>query len=77
MDHTLVMHVFQAEHHARKHELSLLLVEPPALAYMVAKIAACEQVRHQVERLSVLERVVNIHQKGMLQLLKKLLFAHD
>ena len=71
------MHVLQAEHHAGKHELCLVLVEPPALANMVAEIAAREQVRHQVERLSVLERVVNIDQKGMLQLLKKLLFAHD
>ena len=71
------MHVFQPEHHACEHELGLLLIEASAFADMVAEITACQQVRDEVERLSVLERVVNIDQKRVLQLLQELLFTHD
>ena len=77
MNHALVVHVLQPKYHARDHELCLWLREPPANPNVIAQITPCQQIRDQVERLSILERVVDIHQKGMLQLLKQFFLTHN
>ena len=48
MNDTLIVHILQAQHHAGQHELGFFLIEPSALADMVAQVAACQQITDQV-----------------------------
>ena len=77
MDHTLVMHVLQPLHHASYHELRFCLSECFALAQMEAQIPTVQQISHQIQVVSILERIRHIHNKGVLQLLEQLFLAHD
>lgn len=54
-----------------------LFVEALVLADVVAQVTAVQQVHDQVERVSVLERIVHVHQEGTVQLRQNLPLVHD
>ena len=61
MDHSLIVHVLETQNHIGQHEFGLVFIESPTLAYVVTQISACQQVTNQVEGLSILKSVVDIH----------------
>jgi len=68
MNHPLIVHVLQAQHHARQHKLRLILTESALDPDMKSQVASRQQVANQVEVLTVLKRVVDVDQEWVLQL---------
>ena len=60
MNHILVVHILEANDHTSNHKFSLSLVKPLLLADVESQITTVEQVRHQIQILVVLKRVVHI-----------------
>ena len=54
----------------------LFFSKPPVLANVVSQISSVQQVHHQIEVFSVLERVVHVHQEGILDLREDLTLIH-
>jgi len=72
MNDPVVVHVLQSDNHACEHEFCvdetqaltcLLLVELLLLANVVAKVASIHQVAHEVQVLSILERIVHVYEE--------------
>ena len=61
MEDALAMDVFQRHYYAPDEELGLLLSEFPMPRNVVAEVAPSQQVHHEVQVLSVLERVLHVH----------------
>ena len=69
MNDTLLMHVLKPLDHASTHELCLYFSESLTLSNMKAKVTTCQQICNQVQILTILERVVYVDEKWVLQLL--------
>ena len=64
MKDALAMDVFQRHHDATDEEFRLLLSEFPMPRDMVAEVSPSQQVHHEVQVLSVLERVLHVHNEA-------------
>ena len=61
MEDALAMNGFQRHYNACDEELRLLLSEFPMPCNVVAEVSPTQQVHHEVQVLSVLERVLHVH----------------
>ncbi len=77
VDDVVEVDVLDCQHQASHHEPQALLVEPGADVQVVPQVPACQQVHQQVQVLTVLEGLVQVDQKGVVQLSQDLLLVHD
>ena len=68
MKNTFLVQIFQREQHASNEKPSLFFGEFFMFGQVVSEVAALHQVDYQVKVLSILECIVHIHQKGMVEL---------
>lgn len=61
VEDALAVDVLKSHHYASNEELCLLLAEAPVPRDVVSEIAPRQQVHHQIQVLSVLERELHIH----------------
>ena len=62
------MHVFQTQNYTREHKLGLLLIETPTLTNMISKVSSSKQITDKIKIFSILESIVDVDKKRMLQL---------
>lgn len=66
MDNILFMHVFQSEYEARDQKFALCFCKLFLLNHVVPKIAACQQIRHEIQKVSILKRVVHVAEERVM-----------
>ena len=75
MEDALAMNVFQRHYDATDEELGLLLSEFPMSRNVVAEVTPSQQVHHEVQVFSILERVLHVHYEATRD--KLLSLTHD
>lgn len=68
MDDIHFVQVLKAEHHACEEEADVVLLEPAHLSEVEPEVASGTIVEDQVKMVAVLEGILHVHQKRVLQL---------
>ena len=64
MNHTVAVHILQANHNAGNEKLSLFLRKTLLFIVMVSEITTSYQISHKVDVLEVSERIKHVDQES-------------
>ena len=76
MQDAVGMKKLKAEDHTSDEKFSLFFTESSVLADMIPQITTLHEIDNEVEVVSVLERIVHVHEEWMVQLTKELFLIH-
>jgi len=76
MQNAIGVKKLETEDHTSDEKFSLFFTESPVFSNVIPQVTTLHEIDHEVEVVTVLERIVHVDQEWMVQLTEELFLVH-